>query len=127
MRSELGKAAKTVVDTNLRVKQDGTLTTAKQGRPGHVKRNSPRDLAQDFTSKFIAHFRKNGIKAIETVFETNPVEYLKVATRLLPKDVNLTIEHTFSDVLAEAHEKISRRIADEKTIEGTVFKTETDT
>lgn len=79
-------------------------------------RNSARALHRKFVGRLAADFRKNGIEAIERVRKENPAEYLKIITRVLPKDLNISVEHTFSDVLNEANERIKAR--KEKEIDG---------
>lgn len=86
------------------------LPKRRPGNPkGIVLKNSPRDLSVALNKRFTADFRKHGIAVIERVRKESPVEYLKIATKLIPKDVNLTIEHTFSEVLFEAHNIIQER------------------
>lgn len=85
-------------------------------KKGQIAKNSSRDLAKAFTSRLAADFRKNGIGTIEKVRQANPTEYLKIIARLLPKDVTLTVEHTFSDVLLDAQRKINERKAAEVII-----------
>lgn len=87
---------------------------------GKVFRNTPRDLQLALNSRMIADFKKHGIKVIEKVREDSPVEYLKILTRLLPKDVNFQVEHTFSDVLLEAQRRITEREESIRDIEGEV-------
>jgi len=96
----------TPVDTEAKVKR---LPKRRGNRKGVVLKNSPRDLSVALNKRFTADFRKHGIAVIERVRKESPVEYLKIATKLIPKDVNLTIEHTFSEVLFEAHNIIQER------------------
>ncbi len=94
------------------------LQKAKAGRT--LSKNSPRVLARELNTRLAADFRKHGIAAIERVRNENPAEYLKIITRILPKDINVSIEHTFSDVLREAQDMIDERNqrTKEKIVEG---------
>lgn len=92
------------------------------GRPkGQIARNTARELQRSLIARLTADFKKNGIKTIEEARKKDPVAYLKIVTQLLPKDVNLNIEHTFSDVLMDAQAKIAARER-ERVIEGEVIK-----
>ena len=81
------------------------------------RKNGVRQLHKQFISRLAADFRKNGIAAIESVRTENPVEYLKIITRILPKELNVNLEHSFVDVLNEANAKIQAR-KEEKDITG---------
>lgn len=92
--------------TVILLKDDGTLAKPGGAVKGKAVKNTSRDLGQMFLTRYIADFRKHGIATIERVRNEAPVEYMKIAVKLLPKDVNLHIEHSFSDVLMEAHRQI---------------------
>lgn len=69
-----------------------------------------RALAHAVTGAFLKDFRKHGLETVERVRETDPARYLEIVTKLVPKQVDLSIEHSFSDVLLAA----ARRMQEEK-------------
>jgi hypothetical protein len=58
---------------------------------------------QRITEKFIDdladHYEREGAKAIGRVLEENPVAYLQIVCRLLPKDISLTVSNDISNTL----------------------------
>ena len=58
---------------------------------------------QRITDKFINdladHYEREGHKAIARVLEDNPVAYLQIVCRLLPKDISLTVSNDLSSSL----------------------------
>lgn len=78
------------------------------------KEVASRKLTRIVTNRFLADFKKHGIATIERVRQDNPVEYLRIVTKLVPKQVDVGVQHSFSDVLLAAAEQIQQ----ERTIEG---------
>lgn len=63
-------------------------------------------MGEELSNRMLAHFKKHGIGAIERVYRENPVEYLRVCTRLIPQEIEAEVQHTFTDILARAHERV---------------------
>jgi len=60
----------------------------QSGNPTGMAKTPPRQqLADAFTKKLTADFKKHGTSAIEAAREKNPVAYLKVIEGMVPKDV----------------------------------------
>jgi hypothetical protein len=78
------------------------LTPWKPGQCGNPN-GRPMGSRQRITDKFINdladHYEREGHKAIERVLEENPVAYLQIVCRLLPKDVSLTVTQDPSNSL----------------------------
>lgn len=74
-------------------------------KPGQVPNPKGRTMGarQKLTEKFIKdladHYDKEGMRAIERVAEDNPVAYLQIVCRLLPKDVSLTVSTDMTSAL----------------------------
>ena len=72
-----------------------------------VEREVPaRKLANAVTARFLADFKRHGIATIERVREESPAEYLRIITKLLPRQLDVGVQHSFSDVLLAAAEQI---------------------
>lgn len=84
-------------------------------KPGQVPNPKGRAMGsrQKLTEKFIKdladHYDKEGMRAIERVAEENPLGYLQIVCRLLPKDVTLTVSTDLSSALPQDQ---LRRIAE---------------
>lgn len=52
---------------------------------------------------FLADFEIHGIKTIEKVREESPSKYLDIIMKLLPEEKNISVEHSFVDLLREAN------------------------
>ena len=67
---------------------------------------------QRITDKFINdladHYEREGAKAILRVAEENPVAYLQIICRLLPKDISLTVSN---DTVSYTHLDVYKRQA----------------
>jgi hypothetical protein len=76
-------------------------------KPGQVPNPKGRTMGarQKLTEKFItdlaANYDRDGMRAIERVAEENPVAYLQIICRLLPKDTHLTISTDLSSALPQ--------------------------
>lgn len=58
-------------------------------------------LTEKFINDLAAHYDRDGMRAIERVAEENPVAYLQIVCRLLPKDVSLTVTTDMSSALPQ--------------------------
>jgi hypothetical protein len=80
---------------------------ARVWKPGQSANPNGRPVAsrQKLTDKFIKdlaeHYDKEGMRAIERVAEDNPLGYLQIVCRLLPKDVTLTVSTDLSSALPQ--------------------------
>ena len=65
-------------------------------------------LAEKYTRAFLHHFKTHGVAAIERVYDDDPAEYLRIATRLIPKTFHLQHSHSvdFVDILRRAQAAI---------------------
>jgi hypothetical protein len=76
-------------------------------QPGETRNPNGRPVGsrQRLTEKFIkdlaAHYDQYGAMAIARVAEDNPVAYLQIVCRLLPKDVTLTVSTDLSSALPQ--------------------------
>lgn len=96
-----------------RVKQNNTVSTLSRNRglkpwqPGQCGNPNGRPMGsrQRITDKFINdladHYEREGAKAILRVADENPVAYLQIICRLLPKDVSLTVHTDMSAALPQ--------------------------
>ncbi len=66
----------------------GQWVEGQSGNPSGRPKVPPRQaLADEFTKRLVADFRRHGKEAIEAAREKNPVAYLKVIEGMVPKDV----------------------------------------
>ena len=73
-------------------------------------RETRRALARAVSTRFLADFKKHGIETIQRVREEDPSQYLRIAVNLLPKDIDLEVSHSFSDMLREAAKVIEGEV-----------------
>lgn len=66
--------------------QKGTVPNPN-GRPI----GSRNHLSEAFLHDFCESWKKNGSAAIEKVLKTSPVDYVKIAAGIIPKDIDLNI------------------------------------
>lgn len=62
----------------------------QSGNPAGRPVGSRNKLGEHFIQDVYDHWKRNGIQAIQTVFEKRPHEYLKVVASLLPKEFHIT-------------------------------------
>lgn len=82
-----------------------------------VKEVPSKRLSDAITKAFLRDFKRYGISTIERVREDNPAEYLRICTKLLPKQVDIGVQHSFSDVLLAAAAEIQADAIDSQAIE----------
>ena len=63
-------------------------------------------LAKAFHSKMLADFEKHGIAAIEKARNKDPVGYINVIARLMPKEHRLHVQHDYYVLLQQAMEQV---------------------
>lgn len=63
----------------------------KPGNPGRPK-GSRNKLGEAFIEALHKDFKKHGVKAIATVRELKPDQYLKVVASIIPQEVHHTVE-----------------------------------
>lgn len=66
----------------------GRFLTGNNASPGRPK-GARNKLGEDFVQKLQADFAEHGKKAIETVRQERPADYLKVVASLLPKQIEV--------------------------------------
>ena len=100
-----------------REKRDDGLPVGKpfaKGNPGRPK-GSRNKLGEAFIAALHDDFLAHGPETIVTVREEKPDQYLKVIASLLPKEMNLNVNDTFSemtdDELAERARRLARDLA----------------
>mgnify|MGYP003373732425 CR=1 FL=1 len=97
-----------------RIKQKNAVSTGSQTRgllppyqPGQSGNPNGRPMGsrQKLTEKFIDdlanHYQLEGAKAILRVADENPVAYLQIICRLLPKDINLSVSGDMSATMPQ--------------------------
>lgn len=60
---------------------------------------SRQKLTEKFIDDLADHYSREGAKAILIVADENPVAYLQIICRLLPKDISLTVSNDLSNTL----------------------------
>lgn len=81
----------------------------QSGNPHGRPQGARQKLTEKFISDLAANYDRDGMRAIERVAEENPVAYLQIICRLLPKDTHLTISTDMSSSLPQDQ---LRRIAE---------------
>jgi len=84
-------------------KQLTPFKPGQSGNPAGRPKGSRNKLGEDFLNALQADFSAHGVKAIETVREERPHEYLKVIAGILPKELNVktsSVEELSDDELA---------------------------
>ena len=69
------------------------------GNPNGRPMGSRQKLTEKFIDDLANHYEREGHKAIARVLEENPVAYLQIICRLLPKDISLTVSNDLSSSL----------------------------
>ena len=91
-----------VSTTTRKLLPNGLLEPYKPGQCGNPN-GRPMGSRQKLTDTFIKdlanHYEREGHKAIERVLDENPVAYLQIICRLLPKDISLTVSNDLSNSL----------------------------
>jgi len=86
--------------------------------PSILQRNR---LGKAFISRMRADFQKHGIATIEKVRKEKPEVYLNLVSRLVPQQLEVNVQHSFTDVLMEAAKRYKdiTPAEEERIIEGT--------
>lgn len=98
-------------------KSGAEWTGNRAGRP----KGSRNKLGEDFLTALQADFSAHGVKAIETVREERPHEYLKVIAGILPKELNVNtsrVEELSDDELADGIAALQSILAAQTVREG---------
>ena len=69
------------------------------GNPNGRPMGSRQRITEKFIDDLADHYEREGCKAILRVADENPVAYLQIVCRLLPKDVSLTVTTDMSNSL----------------------------
>jgi hypothetical protein len=69
------------------------------GNPNGRPMGSRQKLTEKFINDLANHYEREGAKAIARVLKDNPVAYLQIICRLLPKDISLTVSNDISNTL----------------------------
>lgn len=69
-------------------------------------------LGKAFIGRMRADFQKHGIATIEKVRKEKPEVYLNLVSRLVPQQLDVNVQHSFTDVLLEA----AQRYNEEKVV-----------
>ena len=70
----------------------------QSGNPKGRKMGSRQKLSEKFIDHLADHFEKEGMDIIKRVAEENPVAYLQIICRLIPKDTHFTISTDMSNL-----------------------------
>ena len=71
----------------------------QSGNPAGRKMGSRQKLTEKFIDDLADHYEREGAKAIARVLDENPVAYLQIVCRLLPKDITLSVSQDHSSSL----------------------------
>lgn len=74
-------------------------------------------LGKAFISRMRADFQKHGIATIEKVRKEKPEVYLNLVSRLVPQQLDVNVQHSFTDVLLEAAKRYNDNTPQERIIE----------
>jgi hypothetical protein len=70
-------------------------------------------ITKKFLYDLAESFERNGAAAIQRLYEEDVAAYVKVAAALVPKEVNLEVKHSFTDILKHLeHERRAAEAAD---------------
>lgn len=75
-------------------------------------------LGKAFISRMRADFQKHGIATIEKVRKEKPEVYLNLVSRLVPQELNVNVQHSFTDVLLEAARRYNEPKVEKEIING---------
>lgn len=87
--------------------------------PAVAERNR---LGKAFIGRMRADFQKHGIATIEKVRKEKPEVYLNLVSRLVPQQLEVNVEHSFTDVLMEAARRYQDPTPREQIIEATEYE-----
>jgi len=76
----------------------------QSGNPNGRPKGSRNKLGEAFIAALHDDFQEHGVKAIQTVREERPHEYLKVVASILPKELKISTESELTD------EQLNQRI-----------------
>lgn len=83
--------------------------------PALAQRNR---LGKAFISRMRADFQKHGIATIEKVRKEKPEIYLNIVSRLVPQQLDVNVQHSFTDVLLEAAKRYNEPKVEKEIING---------
>jgi len=78
--------------------KDTRFKPGQSGNPAGKPKGTKHKLAEDFLKDVYADWQEGGIEALKAARETMPAQYCKMVAGLLPKDVNVTADHTVTHV-----------------------------
>ena len=85
----------------------------QSGNPSGMPKKLPHQaLAEDFSKKILADFKKHGKKAIEAAREKNPVAYLKVIEGMVPKNVQRQVAGKVEYIMIIGDDEVSNKTID---------------
>lgn len=67
----------------------------QSGNPAGRPKGSRSKLAEDFLRDILEAWQRGGAEALERVRKDDPSTFLKVVASILPKEVQLDVEHTY--------------------------------
>jgi Family of unknown function (DUF5681) len=76
----------------------------ESGNPAGRPKGSRSRLSEGFISSLAADFERHGVAVIEQVRTKNPLEYLQIIARVMPRELDVQVS-TYADVasIAEAY------------------------
>ncbi len=70
----------------------------QSGNPNGRPKGARNKLADEFLADLLESWREKGKQALATAADEKPAEYARMVAGLLPKDVNVTADHTVTHV-----------------------------
>lgn len=70
----------------------------QSGNPAGRPKGARSKLAEDFLRDLLSAWGENGVEALKAASKEKPAEFCKMVAGLMPKDVNVTADHTVTHV-----------------------------
>jgi hypothetical protein len=78
--------------------KDTRFKPGQSGNPAGKPKGTRHKLGEDFLKALHEAWTSHGVTALEAAAQEKPAEFCKMVAGLLPKDVNVTADHTVTHV-----------------------------